>query len=111
MNDYVKQLEEANHTLQQRVEELQVSNENLKRELSKYGVRFKSYGMREWHVYIGYAFIGVVKFEHDNYYTVKLQKADGWTTTKDYSSMDECHKFIIKHITEKPEGNGWKLTI
>lgn len=109
--EYIKQLEDANHTLQQRVEELQVSNENLSSELKKYAVRLRSFSKTEWQIYIGYAVIGTVKFHEPGFYSIRLQMIGSGTVSDKFTSLDICRKFIINYITEKPKGDGWKITI
>lgn len=111
MNDYVKQLEESNHSLQQMVEEIQVSNENLKSELTKYAVRLRSFSKTEWQIYIGYVVIGTVKFHEPGFYSIRFQASGSGTVSDRFTSLDLCRKFIIEYITEKPKGDGWKLTI
>jgi hypothetical protein len=100
--DYIKQLEDANHTLQQMVDEIQVSNENLSSELKKYAVRLRSFSKTEWQIYIGYIVIGTVKFHDTNLYSIRFQASGSGTVSDRFTSLDLCRKFIIKYITEKP---------
>lgn len=105
MNDYVKQLEEANHTLQQKVEELQVKNEVL----SLYKVRIKNYSKIEWVVCVGSLIIGNIKFDNNSeLYSVKLIR-DNKAGFKDLQECQEYVMGLIKRGREKV--NVWKLTI
>ncbi len=111
--DYIKQLEDANHTLQQKVDELQLSNDNLTTALGKYTIHMKNFSKTQWHVYLGRAIIGEIKFDSsDNLYRVRLQVVIPGGDTEKFSSLVECREFIINRITERRgEDSKWKLTI
>jgi hypothetical protein len=110
--EYIKQLEDANYVLQQRVDELQLSNDNLTLALRKYTIHMKNFSKTQWHVCLGNAVIGDVKFGDDNLYRVRLQVVIPGNDTEKFSSLVECREFIINRITErKGEDSKWKLTI
>lgn len=110
--DYEKQLEDANYILQQKVDELQLSNDNLTKALGKYTIHMKNFSKTQWHVCLGHAIIGEIKFGDDNLYRVRLQVVISGGDTDKFSSLGECREFIINRITERRgEDSKWKLTI